>query len=75
MHKIFLDLFPLKDYAITLIGNPAILEYETIDPKYYLSSKFTYFSGTNIDYTDEETKTFVESYRKMFLIEPDENSF
>lgn len=73
--KIFLDLFPLKDYAITLIGNPAILEYETIDPKYYLSSKFTYFSGTNIDYTDEETKTFVESYRKMFLIEPDENSF
>ena len=73
--KIFLSLFPLKDYDITLIGDPTILDYETIDPKYYLNSKFTYFSGINIDYTDEETKTFVESYRNIFLAEPDENSF
>ncbi|MCK9255135.1 MAG: LysM peptidoglycan-binding domain-containing protein [Bacteroidales bacterium] len=73
--KIFLDLFPLKDYEITLIGDPCILDYETIDPKYYLSSKFTYFTGININYTDEEVNGFVENYRDVFLSEPDENSF
>jgi LysM repeat protein len=73
--NIFLDLYPLKDYSVTLIGDPAIMEYETIDPSYYSKVKFTYFSGVNIDYSDTETQKFLADYRASFLCEPDENAF
>lgn len=73
--NIFLDLYPLKDYSVTLIGDPAIMEYETIDPSYYSKVKFTYFSGVNIDYSDAETQKFLADYRTSFLCEPDENAY
>ncbi len=73
--NIFLDLFPLKDYSVTLIGDPAIMEYETIDPSYYSKVKFTYFSGVNVDYKDTETQKFLADYRSTFLCEPDENAY
>lgn len=73
--NVFIDLFPLKAYSITLIGDQSILNYETIDPVYYLNSKFTYFSSINIDYSDNETKEFINKYKDIFLCEPDEYSF
>ncbi len=73
--NIFLDLFPLKDYEITLIADPVVLDYETIDPSYYSKVKFSYYTGVNVNYSDEETKKLVSDYRDAFLCEPDEYSF
>lgn len=73
--NIFLDLFPLKDYDITLIADPVVLDYETIDPGYYSKVKFSYYTGVNVNYSDEETKKLVSDYREAFLCEPDEYSF
>lgn len=73
--NIFLDLFPLKDYEITLIADEALLEYQTIDPSYFAKVKFTYFSGINVDYADTLTKNIISDYRDVFLCEPDDNSF
>jgi len=73
--NIFLDLFPLKDYDVTLLADPAVLEYETIDPGYYSRVKFSYYTGVNVDYKNDATKKFVADYRETFLCEPDEFAF
>ncbi len=73
--NIFLDLFPLKDYDITLIADPSVLDYETIDPSYYSKVKFSFYTGVNINYSDEETKKLVAAYHDDFLCEPDEFTF
>jgi LysM repeat protein len=73
--NIFLDLFPLKEYDITLISDPAVLEYETIDPTYYSRIKFSYYTGVNVDYSDAVTKKLLSEYRDIFLCEPDDFTF
>lgn len=73
--NIFLDLFPLKDYEITLIGDKSVIEYETIDPSYFLKVKFSYFSTVSVNYKDANTASFVSKYREAFLFEPDDNAF
>ncbi len=73
--KIFTELFPLKDYEITLIGSEKILEYESIDPNYFRKVKFAYYSCQNINYADTLTNDFVSKYHDVFLCEPDGYSF
>lgn len=73
--QIFTNLFPLKNYEITFIGDESILDYETIDPLYYSKVKFTYYSSSYIDYTKPETDIFVKKYRETFLFEPTNYSF
>jgi LysM repeat protein len=73
--NIFLDLFPLKDYEITLIGDQTILDYQTIDPQYYSKVKFSYLTSINPQYSDPKNISFVSDYRDVFLCEPDEYSF
>ncbi|HNQ67180.1 MAG TPA: LysM peptidoglycan-binding domain-containing protein [Bacteroidales bacterium] len=73
--NVFLDLFPLKDYEITLIADEAVLEYQTIDPSYFAKVKFSYYSGIKVNYSDTETKNLIAEYRNVFLCEPDDNSF
>lgn len=73
--NVFLNLFPLKDYEITLIGDQGILEYETIDPSYYAKVKFSYYSGMCVDYNDDDTQKFLSDYKETFLCEPDDNAF
>ncbi|MDD3741673.1 MAG: hypothetical protein PHH30_10555, partial [Bacteroidales bacterium] len=73
--NVFLDLFPLKDFEITLIADEAVLEYQTIDPSYFAKVKFSYFSGNKVNYSDTETINLIAEYRNAFLCEPDDNSF
>jgi len=73
--NVFLDLFPLKDYKITLISDESVREYQTIDPSYFAKVNFTYYSGMNINCVDESYMNFITEYRDVFLCEPDENSF
>lgn len=73
--RMLLNLFNLKDYQIRLIADKSHLDYETIDPNYYVKANFTYFSNSYIDYSNPETKTFISKYRDVFLCEPDEFSF
>ncbi len=73
--RILLNIFNLKDYQIRIISDKSHLDYETIDPNYYVKANFTYFSNSNIDYSNPETMTFISKYRDVFLCEPDEFSF
>ena len=73
--RIFTALFPLKEYNIRVLGDKTMVDYETIDPKFYMDVNFTCFSPSNIDYNKENVKRFVSNYRTEFLSEPDENSF
>jgi len=73
--NILLDLFPLKDYNITLISDERVLDYQTIDPSYFAKVKFTYYSEMNVNFNDELTNSFISEYRDVFLCEPDDNSF
>ncbi len=73
--KIFTELFPLKNYEITLLGSKSILDFESIDPNYFKKVKYSYYSCQNIDYSDTLTNEFVTKYRDEFLCEPDAFSF
>jgi LysM repeat protein len=73
--QIFINMFPLKDYEITFIGGAAIVNYETVDPQYYLKVKFSYFSHVNVNYSHPDMDYFIESFHKNFLLEPDMSSF
>lgn len=73
--QIFTELFPLKDYDLTLIGASNILSYESIDPLYYEKVKFTYYSNLNINYSDTLTYRMLSKYRDVFLCEPGDYSF
>lgn len=75
LFRILSQLFPLKDYKINVIGQEAILNYQTIDAKFFLDNNFTYFSSQHIDYNDSEVINFVQRYRQEFYTEPDEYSF
>ncbi len=75
LFRIFTELFPLKDYQISVVGDRAIVDYETIDPIFYLDNNFTYFSSFYIDYRNQKTKEFIVKYRREFLSEPTEFSF
>jgi LysM repeat protein len=73
--KIFTELFPLKDYEITLLGSRLIMDYESIDANYYEKSKFSYFSCIDVNYSDSLTNIFINKYHDAFLCEPDDFSF
>jgi LysM repeat protein len=75
LFRIFTELFPLKDYHICVIGDKTIIDYETIDPKFYLDNNFTYFSSFNVNYKTQQTIDFISSYRREFLSEPTDLSF
>lgn len=75
LFRVFTQLFPLKDYRIKVIGDNAIMDYHTIDPKFYLDNNFSYYTSVNVDYSNPQVVEFVESFRKEYYSEPDPISF
>ncbi len=73
--RIFTQLYPLQEYNISILGNKSFLDYETIDPKYFLDNNYAYHSSIKIDYSDRKVKDFITGYREEFLSEPDDYSF
>lgn len=75
INSMFTKLYAFLKYDITFIGEDYFLDYETIDPAYYLQLNYTYFSHTNYNNDSENVKKFISNYRKTFNSEPTNYSF
>lgn len=74
--RVLTQVFKLcEDYDITLVSDPKIMNYESIDPNYYLEVKYTYYSNINIDYKNIDVKTFVSKFHSAFLCEPNNDAY
>ncbi len=68
-------LVQIKKIEVQLIGELSWLEFKSVDATYYQRLKFTYVTPYCIDYSRENVKQFVRSYRDVFYTEPMEHSF
>ena len=74
--RVLTQVFKLcDDYKITLIADPKIMNYESIDPNYYVEVKYTYFSNININYKDIKVKSFISKFHNAFLCEPNTDAY
>ena len=74
--RVLTQAFKLTDdYKITLVADPKIMNYESIDPNYYVEVKYTYFSNISINYKDLKVKTFISRFHNAFLCEPNTDAY
>lgn len=74
--RILTQVFKLcEDYKITLIADPKIMNYESIDPNYYVEVRYTYYSNININYKNLDVKTFISKFHNAFLCEPNTDAY
>ncbi len=74
--RVLTQVFKLcKDYKITLVSDPKIMNYESIDPNYYAEVKYTYYSNININYKDIKVKSFINKFHNAFLCEPNTDAY
>ena len=74
--RVLTQVFKLcEDYKITLIADPKIMNYESIDPNYYVEVKYTYYSNISIDYKNLDVKLFVSRFHNAFLCEPNTDAY
>lgn len=74
--RVLTQAFKLTDdYKITLVADPKIMNYESIDPNYYVEVKYTYFSNTNINYKTPNVKAFISRFHNAFLCEPNIDAY
>ncbi len=74
--RVLSQVFKLcNDYKITLIADPRIMNYESIDPNYYVEVRFTYYSDISIDYKNLDVKTFISRFHNAFLCEPNTDAY
>ena len=74
--RVLSQVFKLcNDYKITLIADPRIMNYESIDPNYYVEVRYTYYSDINIDYKNLDVKTFISKFHNAFLCEPNTDAY
>ncbi len=74
--RVLSQVFKLcNDYKITLIADPRIMNYESIDPNYYVEVRYTYYSDISIDYKNLDVKTFISRFHNAFLCEPNTDAY
>lgn len=74
--RVLSQVFKLcNDYKITLIADPRIMNYESIDPNYYVEVRYTYYSDISIDYKNLDVKTFISRFHNAFLCEPNNDAY
>jgi LysM repeat protein len=74
--RVLTQVFKLcNDYKITLIADPRIMNYESIDPNYYVEVKYTYYSNISIDYKNIDVKAFISKFHSAFLCEPNTDAY
>lgn len=76
LSETIMDLHTLsRKYPIKVIGYPAMRDIDNLEPKYYFELGIELYSPYWIDYSREDVKKFIVSFRNKFLTEPSENSF
>jgi len=69
----------LRTYAetfnVTLITQPYIRKYESLEIEYMQQLKLNVFSSSFIDYSDNDVKKFVASFREKYNTDPDSLAF
>ncbi len=74
--RVLSQVFKLcNDYKITLIADPKIMNYESIDPNYYVEVRYTYYSDISINYKNIDVKTFISKFHNAFLCEPNTDAY
>lgn len=74
--RVLTQVFKLcEDYKITLIADPKIMNYESIDPNYYVEVRYTYYSNISINYKNHDVKTFISRFHNAFLCEPNTDAY
>ena len=74
--RVLTQVFKLcEDYKITLIADPKIMNYESIDPNYYVEVRYTYYSNISIDYKNIDVKLFLSRFHNAFLCEPNADAY
>lgn len=74
--RVLTQVFKLcEDYKITLIADPKIMNYESIDPNYYVEVRYTYYSNISINYKNLDVKTFISRFHNAFLCEPNTDAY
>lgn len=74
--RILNQVFKLcEDYKISLIADPKIMNYESIDPNYYVEVRYTYCSDISIDYKNIDVKSFISKFHNAFLCEPNTDAY
>jgi len=69
-------LNPLRGkYIINLVGLPNWEEYPNLDVKNMINMNYHGVSQVYIDYSDEDVKSFVATYRNRFKTEPQAGNF
>jgi len=76
LSETIMDLHTLsKRYNIRLIGYPAVRELFNLDPKLYFDLGIELYTNYWIDYSQADVRSFLMSYRKKFLTEPEEGTY
>jgi len=74
--RVLTQLFKLTStYKIILFADPKIMDFETVDPNYYLGVKYAYCSTNNVNYKSNDVKTFISKFHNAFLCEPNEFAY
>ncbi|MBO7480508.1 MAG: LysM peptidoglycan-binding domain-containing protein [Bacteroidales bacterium] len=74
--RVLTQVFKLcEDYKIVLIADPKIMNYESIDPNYYVEVKYSYYSNISIDYKNINVKSFISKFHNAFLCEPNTDAY
>ncbi|MBO7572170.1 MAG: LysM peptidoglycan-binding domain-containing protein [Bacteroidales bacterium] len=74
--RVLTQVFKLcENNKITLIADPKIMNYESIDPNYYAEVNYTYYSNISINYKNLDVKSFISKFHNAFLCEPNTDAY
>ncbi len=64
-----------RKFDVKVLGYPAIIDIDNLEPKYLFDLGINMFYPTWIDYSLPDIKAFNSDFRKKFLTEPPEKSY
>ncbi len=62
-------------YKLVVFGPPSWKNFDNIETEYFQDINLHLFSSSFVDYTDENIKRFIQSFRNQYKTEPDKYAF